>query len=61
MVNQLAKVKIDGKVYYQDDRLQEYRQVTNPNSRIKFEDIRERKVEPVETRKDLTKQKRRLR
>lgn len=54
MVNQLAKVKIDGKVYFQDDRLQEYRQVTNPHSRIRFDEIGERKVEPVETKKSLT-------
>ena len=54
MVNQLAKVKIDGKVYFQDDRLQEYRQVTNPHSRIRFDGIGERKVEPVETKKSLT-------
>ena len=60
MVNQLAKVKIDGKVYYQDDRLQEYRQITNPHERIKFEDIGQRKVESVETKKSLT-QKRKLR
>lgn len=54
MVNQLAKVKIDGKVYFQDDRLREYRQVTNPHSRIRFDEIGERKVEPVETKKSLT-------
>lgn len=62
MVNELPKVKIEGKVYYQDDRLQEYRQVTNPHSRIKFDEIGERKAEPVEVKKDLTqKHKRRLR
>lgn len=55
MVNELPKVKIEGKVYYQDERLQEYRQVTNPNSRIKFEDIGGRKVEPIEIKKQLTK------
>lgn len=54
MVNQLPKVKIDGKVYYQDDRLQEYRQVTSPKDRIKFEDIGDKLVEPVETRKSIT-------
>ncbi len=54
MVNQLPKVKIDGKVYYQDDRLQEYRQVTSPQDRIKYEDIGDKVVEPVETRKSIT-------
>ena len=60
MVNELAKIKIDGKVYYQDDRLQEYRQVTNPHERIKFEDIADRTVEPIESKKSL-KQKPKLR
>ena len=59
MTNQLPKVQIDGNVYYQDDRLQEYRQVTNPQQRISFEDIGEHKVEPIETKKSLT-QKRKL-
>ena len=54
MANQLAKVKIEGKVYYNDERLREYRQVTNPHSRIKFEDIGDRKVEPIEIKKQLT-------
>lgn len=54
MTTQLAKVKIDGKVYFQDDRLREYRHVLNPHDKISFEEIGERKVEPVETKKSLT-------
>ena len=54
MVTQLPKVKIDGKVYWQDDRLGEYRQVTNPGARIKFEDLGERKGELIEAKKSLT-------
>jgi hypothetical protein len=54
MYNQLPKVKINGKVYYQDDRLREYRQVTNPNQRIKFDDTGELKVEVIEQKKQLT-------
>lgn len=57
MVNQLAKVKIEGKVYYKDDRLREYRQVTNPAARIKFEDIGDRKVEPIESKTQTNKPK----
>lgn len=60
MVNQLPKVKIEGKVYYQDDRLREYRQVTSPQDRIKFEEIGDRTVEPIEKSKSIT-QKRKLR
>lgn len=54
MTTQLPKVKIDGKIYYKDDRLQEYRQVTNPHNRISYDEIGERKVEPIETTKSLT-------
>ncbi len=58
MVSQLPIVKIDGKHYYQDDRLREYRETTNPHNRIAFDDIGERIVEPVQTKKDLTKKQR---
>jgi hypothetical protein len=54
MINQLAKVKIEGKVYYQDDRLREYRQVTNPHQRIRFDDIGDRKIELIEAKKQLS-------
>jgi hypothetical protein len=61
MTTQLAIVKIDGKHYYQDDRLREYRETTDPQNRISFEDIGERSVEPVQAKKTIPQQKRRLR
>jgi hypothetical protein len=38
----LPVVEIDGKEYFQDDRLQEYRAVDNPHERITFEEYAER-------------------
>ncbi len=62
MVNQLPIVKIDGKHYYQDERLREYRETTNPSNRIKFDDLGERKVEAVQSKKEMTQKfKRKLR
>ena len=55
MATQLAIVKIDGKHYFQDDRLQEYRQTTNPHERIRFDELGERKVDLVEEKKTLSK------
>jgi hypothetical protein len=37
MVRELPKVIIDGKEYYVDERLQEYRACDNPHDRIPFE------------------------
>jgi len=53
MVQQLAIVKIDGKHYFKDERLQEYRETTNPHNKIAFEDVGERAVEEVEAKKAL--------
>jgi diphthamide synthase (EF-2-diphthine--ammonia ligase) len=53
MLNSLPKVKIDGKVYWQDDRLREYRHVTNTMDRIKFDEICERKVEAIEQKQSI--------
>jgi hypothetical protein len=62
MATQLAIVKIDGKHYYQDDRLREYRLTTNPHERISFDELGERVVEEVEPRRELKQNfKRRLR
>ncbi len=61
MVRQLSIVKIDGKHYFQDDRLQEYRQTTNPHNRIKFEDLGDRKPEAVDQKQIIKRMmKRRL-
>jgi hypothetical protein len=62
MATQLAIVKIDGKYYYQDDRLREYRETTNFMNRIKFDEIGERIVEPVQAKQELNiKHKRKIR
>jgi hypothetical protein len=62
MATQLAIVKIDGKHYYQDDRLREYRETTNPHNSISFNELGDREPELVQEKKELGKQiKRRLR
>ena len=62
MVRQLSIVKIDGKHYFQDDRLQEYRETSNPHNRIKFDDLGDRKPEPVDQKQTNKRMmKRRLR
>lgn len=61
MVTQLSIVKIDGKHYYQDDRLREYRSTANPNDKIPFEDLGDREVEQVQQKQTINKSKRRLR
>ncbi len=38
MLFELPKVKIKGKLYYQDNRLEEFRAVDNPHDRIQFKD-----------------------
>lgn len=45
-VRELPKVKIGAKLYYQDDRLEEFRNVDNPHDRITYkEHFKERKRE----------------
>ena len=62
MAQQLLIVKIDGKHYFKDDRLQEYRETTNPHNKIAFEDADERTIKEVEHKRTLTQKiKRRLR
>ena len=39
MVIALSRVWIDGKEYFRDDRLEEFRAVNNPHDRITFEEI----------------------
>ncbi len=53
MATQLPIVKIEGKFYFQDDRLQEYRQTTNPHNRISYDELGDREVEEVEKKKEL--------
>lgn len=45
----LEIVEIDGTKFYKDERLREYRQVTHTSNVIKYEDIGERVVKPVES------------
>ncbi len=62
MVQQLAIVKIDGKHFFVDERLKEYRQTMSPHSKITFDELGERTVKDVEQKKKLTQKiKRRLR
>lgn len=42
MPRRLPIVEIDGKRFFRDDRLSEYRNVDNPHDRITFEDYAER-------------------
>jgi len=41
MVTALPRVWIDGKEYFRDDRLEEFRVVDNPHERITFKEIRQ--------------------
>lgn len=43
MVRQLPIVLIEGKRYFLDERLQEYRRMENPHQRIAFHELGERK------------------
>ena len=38
-MRRLPIVTIDGKLYYRDDRLFEFRAVDNPHDRIRYEDL----------------------
>jgi|PersoiStandDraft_1058852.scaffolds.fasta_scaffold146473_2 hypothetical protein len=42
MPRRLPVVEIDGKLYFQDDRLKEYRATDNPHERITFREYDER-------------------
>ena len=53
MQTQLAIVKIDGKHYYQDDRLREFRETIDPLNKISFKDIGDREVELVQAKKEI--------
>ncbi len=41
MVRALPRVWMSDKEYYRDDRLEEFRAVSNPHDRITFEEIRQ--------------------
>jgi hypothetical protein len=52
MVRQLPIVLIEGKKYFLDERLQEYRGIENPHQRIAFHELGERKpLLPEQTKK----------
>jgi hypothetical protein len=52
MVRQLPIVKIESKHYFVDERLKEYREISNPHNRIRFEDLGERKPVSVELKQN---------
>jgi hypothetical protein len=60
MVRQLPVVLIEGQKYFCDERLKEYRQVENPYSRIRFNEIGERRVTLVENEILLKSKKQKL-
>ena len=59
MVRQLPIVNIDGKHYFVDERLKEYRETINPHNRIKFEELGERKPVSVELKQNHKQGKKR--
>ena len=58
MVRQLPMVLIEGKRYFLDERLQEYRRMENPHQRIAFHELGERKPVLYEKTKKRSKGKR---
>ncbi len=58
MAWQLAIVEIDGKKYYDDVRLREYRNVDNFMDSIQYSELGTRKVKPIHERTDLLDKKR---
>jgi len=58
MVRQLPIVLIEGKKYFLDERLQEYRRIENPHQRIAFHELGERKPVLHEQTKKRSKGKR---
>ena len=58
MVRQLSIVLIDGKKYFLDERLREYRRIENPHVRIAFHELGERKPVFYEQTKKRSKGKR---
>lgn len=59
MVRQLPIVNIDGKHYFVDERLKEYRETSNPHNRIKFKDLGERKPVSAELKQNHKQVKKR--
>lgn len=59
MTTQLSIVEIEGKRYFDDTRLKEYRQVDNPHERVPYEAIGDRKVKVITEQKELLSKKRR--
>ena len=47
MVRALPRVRIGGKEYFRDDRLEEFRAVENLDDRITFEEVRQAYLELV--------------
>jgi hypothetical protein len=58
MAWQLAIVEIDGKKYYDDTRLREYRNVERFTDAIPYSEIGSRKVKLLQERTDLLEKKR---
>jgi hypothetical protein len=58
MVRQLPIVLIEGKKYFLDERLQEYRRIENPHQRIAFHELGERKPVLCEQTKKRSRGKR---
>ena len=53
----LAIVEIEGKKYYDDIRMQEYRHVDDFSDKIKYADIGDRKVKVIQERKEWPEKK----
>lgn len=58
MAWQLAIVEIDGKKYYDDTRLREYRNVDNFMDSIQYSELGTRNVKLIQERTDLLEKKR---
>jgi hypothetical protein len=61
MVRQLPIVQIEGKEFFVDERLKEYRQTNDPHNRITFDQLGNRKPILVSEKEDMPLQKKRQR
>lgn len=55
MVMQLAIVEIDGKRYFDDERLREYRNIDDHTDSIRYGEIGNRAVKVIQERTDIRK------
>lgn len=58
MAWQLSVVEIEGKMYYDDTRLREYRSINNFMDSISYNELGTRKVNLIKERTDLLEKKR---